>query len=113
MILKSCLIEQEEFILKPSYKYIKNTDKLIDSIKSLITKNNCSNLLLDLSGFNMIYAAQIGILASTHHFIKYIDGKITIIVDDENIKNYLLKLNFMKAEIIVNQPKSIDRQELS
>jgi hypothetical protein len=95
------LIKDDQFLIKPDHSH-NSIHELRQSIKNTIIDNDCHNLVIDLSGFNLIYASQIGILSSVQHFIKYPDGTLEIIVDSQEAKNMIVLLNIANAKIIVS-----------
>jgi hypothetical protein len=100
MKLNTCLIENNKFSIKPEYSP-NGIHELMQSIKNTIINNDCKDMSIDLSGFNLIYASQIGILTGIQHFIKYPDGSLEIIVDSEEAKNMIVLLNIANANVVV------------
>jgi len=100
------LIKDDQFLIKPDYSN-NSIHELRQSIKNTIIDNDCHNLVIDLSGFNLIYASQIGILSSVQHFIKYPNGTLEIIVDSQEAKNMIVLLNIANAKVTVTSPQGI------
>lgn len=73
----------------------------INEAKDYISRNNCLNLSIDISGLNMIDAIKVCVLSSTFHYAKYCGGQIKWFVKDENIKEQieLLRLDNTEVEI--------------
>lgn len=96
-------IEKDEFFLKPALTNSDSINKLMLSIKEFINAHDCKNLVIDLHDQHFIYATQLGILTATYHFIKYIDGEVHILVDNNAVKNSIEKLNLSNATVTFEQ----------
>ena len=103
MSLKAQQLSQRNFYLRPKHSCGESIEMLMSDIKEFIITNDCNSLILDLSGYNLIYASQLGILAATHHFINYINGEVTIIVDNDQTKEAINILNLANAKIVLTQ----------
>jgi len=102
MRIQTHQIEKDRFVLKPCQSCGDNLNELIREIRNFISETPCPKLILDLRGFNLIYATQLGILVSTYHFIHYINGEIKIIVDSEQAKLSIEKLCLTNAHTVMN-----------
>ena len=60
--------------------------EVINSIKSYINKNDCTNIDIDISRLNLIDASKLAILCSAYHFTRYPNGCIHWLVANEEIK---------------------------
>lgn len=83
-----------------NYVYIKpvhsdKTDQVILDVKKAIIMNDYKSLIVDLTNFNLFDSIRIGTIAATFHFVQYLNGKVTIIVNDmlakKTIENFKLK----------------------
>lgn len=99
--------EKNLFFLKPSGANKLGVDELMEHIKSFIAKNDCKNLELDLTEFNLIDATQIGVMASTCHFLKFLNGTVRIVVNSEETAKNIRFMNLTNAKITVNSTKQI------
>lgn len=70
-------------------------DQVIIDIKKSIIINDYKSVILDLTDFNLFDSIRIGTLVATIHFVHFLNGKVTIIVDDnlaqKTIENFKLK----------------------
>ncbi|MFA6989492.1 MAG: hypothetical protein WC197_05425 [Candidatus Gastranaerophilaceae bacterium] len=106
MNVDTILIENERFLIKPKYSP-NSIHELMQNIKEAVINNDYEDMIIDLSGFNLIYASQIGILTGIQHFIKYPEGTLEIIVDSEEAKNMIVLLNIANARISVQSEKNV------
>ncbi len=108
MTIKTYQLRQDVILIKPKCSFGNSVSNLVLEVKDFIKSNDCPSLMLDLCGLNVIYASQIGILASTHHFIKYLNGNIQIIVDDEVVAESIKKLRLANSQITIKEKEKKD-----
>lgn len=63
-----------------------NSEQILDKVKTYINKFDCPEMMLDLSGLNILEAAKVMVLSSTYHYKKYPQGKIKCRVQSDNVK---------------------------
>ena len=82
----------------------KNTDLMIDSLKSHIKNTDCNYMTLDISSLNLLDASKIAVECSTNHYLKYPQGLVDCIVKTNKVKNLIkdLILGNMKFLTIQN-----------
>lgn len=102
MDVNTCLIENDRFLIRPKYSP-NSIHELMQNIKEAIIDNDCQDMIIDLSGFNLIYASQLGILTGIQHFIKYPEGSLEIMVDSEEAKNMIVLLNISNARVSIKE----------
>lgn len=78
-----------------------NPVETADYISSYIENNYCENLSVDISYLNILDSNYVVTLASTKHYIKYPNGKITWKISSELIKNLNEYLELGNCEYIL------------
>ena len=73
----------------------------VDHINSYIDKHYCENMSVDISAMNIIDACHVSTLCSTHHYIKYPNGKITWKVSSESVREFNKDLELGNSEYIL------------
>jgi len=81
------------------------SEKVINDVKKVIVKENCSSLILDLSSFNLFDSIRVGTIIATYHFIQFINGKIFIIVQDNLAKKTLENFKLKNATVVISREK--------
>lgn len=82
--------------------------KLTDEFKSYISNESCQNVILDLTGLNLLDCIRLGSLAATYHFTQFLNGKIYLVVDTHEAQRSIKTLGLDNTVVIYN----CDRQTL-
>lgn len=96
--------------LKQNIAFIKpvhsdRADNVIVDVKRSIIMNDYKSFVLDLSDFNLFDSIRIGTIVATYHFIQYINGKMTIIVEDALAKKTIENFKLDNATIKLAQTR--------
>lgn len=73
----------------------------VDFIKSYIEKNVCENICVDISRMNILDACYVSTLCSTHHYIKYPQGKIEWRVSSDLVSEFSRDLELGNSSFIL------------
>ena len=84
-----------------SCKY--SVDNTINFIKDFIDTNNCKELEVNIRNLSAFDANRTIVFCSTHHFNKYIDGKIKWYVKDSFTIKLTLPFRLSNIEMVLNQ----------
>jgi anti-anti-sigma regulatory factor len=82
---------------------IKDSIKLVESIKNYIKENDCPDLSMDISSLNIIDASKITILCSTYHWAKYPDGSVSWLINSDEIRELVKPLNLGNINLVTVQ----------
>ena len=96
----------QQTILKEKFSInetIKDAIILIESIKKYIHEHDCPNLSMDISHLNIIDASKVTVLCSTYHWSKYPEGKISWLINSEDVKELVKPLNLGNIKMITVQ----------
>lgn len=104
MILKTKKLKNDVIFLKPVNFDFSNNNEIIDQIKDYVYSNDfCVNIILDLTEVNFLSSIKIGALISTYHFIKFLNGKTYILVNDIQAKKQIEKLSLNNVTVIYDK----------
>ena len=104
MLLKTANLRKNIAFIKPDSPAHKDIQEITEEIEEFISSKDCRhNVILDLTGLNVLSCVRIGVLAATHHFIEFVGGKIYIVVQDKLAKKYLELFNLSNTVVIYNQ----------
>ncbi|MEI8128757.1 MAG: hypothetical protein WCG95_03975 [bacterium] len=91
------VISNKEFSIKETFK---DAITLVETIKNYIHEHDCPDLSMDISYLNIIDASRVTVLCSTYHWSKYPDGKISWLINSEDIKDIVKPLNLGNINLI-------------
>ena len=91
------VISNKEFSIKETFK---DAITLVETIKNYIYEHDCPDLSMDISYLNIIDASRVTVLCSTYHWSKYPDGKISWLINSEDIKDIVKPLNLGNINLI-------------
>ena len=94
------VISNKEFLIN---KTTKDAINLVESIKNYIQEHDCPDLSMDISNLNIIDASKVTILCSTYHWSKYPEGKISWLINSEEVKDLVKPLNLGNINLITVQ----------
>lgn len=100
MVTTDPLFKQEAHLKVGNYK--ENVLEAVNEAKDYISRNECQNLSIDVSGLNLLDALKVCVLSSTYHYAKYCNsGKIRWFVKDIRTKEQIdmLKLDNVETEV--------------
>ena len=92
--------KKDSVFIKPVALSFDDPKEIIERIRAQFSKENCRNLILDLTEQSFLNSIRIGVLVATYHFCEFINGKIHIVVQDIQAKKYLDTLNFNGAVVV-------------
>ena len=87
------LPQSEELCLKSC-----DVKDAVSVLNSHITKNDCEFMSVDISSMNILDACYVSTMCSTHHFIKYPNGKINWKVSSQLVKDFTKGLELGNSE---------------
>ncbi|MEI8378213.1 MAG: hypothetical protein WCF95_06710 [bacterium] len=79
---------------------INSTNSIVELTKKYIFENDCPQLSMDVSDFNIIDASKVIILCSTYHYAKYPHGEIAWVINSSEVKNLVKSLNLGNIRLI-------------
>ncbi len=91
------VISNKEFSIKETFK---DAITLVETIKNYIHEHDCPDLSMDISYLNIIDASRVTVLCSTYHWSKYPDGKISWLINSEDINDIVKPLNLGNINLI-------------
>ncbi len=98
------IYSQETYLKVGNYK--ENVIEAVNEAKDFISRYDCPNLSIDVSGLNMMDALKVCVLSSTYHYAKYCkSGKVKWFVKDSLIKEQIEMLKLDNVEIEVKRAK--------
>lgn len=65
-----------------------NPTEAVEYINSYIAKHHCENMSVDISFMNVLDACYVSTLCSTHHYVKYPEGKINWKISSDIIREF-------------------------
>lgn len=89
-------------ILKKDFQAENNAIELVRKIKDFIHKNDCPNLMMDISKLNIIDASKVTILCSTYHWAKYPNGEISWKINSPEINEIIKPLSLGNIKLITD-----------
>jgi anti-anti-sigma regulatory factor len=104
MLLKTTNLRKNIVFIKPNAFINKDIKEILEEIKFFISSKECKqNVILDLTETGFLSSIKIGVLVATSHFLKFIDGKIYIVVQDKQAKKFIELLDLNNAVVIYSQ----------
>lgn len=92
----------QQAILTKDFQPENNAIEMVGKIKDYIQKNDCPNLMMDISKLNIIDASKVTILCSTYHWAKYPKGEISWKIHSPEIKELIKPLNLGNIRLITD-----------
>lgn len=89
----------KELVIKPVITSERNVESIIARVKMVILENPLVDAILDLTAVNFLDCIKIGTIVGTYHFLEFSGKKITILVNDTEVKKALESLSFNNIEI--------------
>lgn len=80
----------------------KSSEDIENKIGKFICTNDCEQMYIDLSTYNLFDAIKIATICSTKHFLKYRKGKIFLNLKDETTKNIISPLKLRNMVLKIN-----------
>ncbi len=77
-----------------------NYNCLTEQFKKYVNKNNCPEIFVDLSSFNIIDAMKFILFSSAYHYSKYPFGKFKCHVASDDIKDYIKIFTTANLELV-------------
>jgi len=98
--LKNIYAKKNIVYIKSTASSFENPEEIVENLRIKFSKENCRNVILDLTEQSFLNCIRIGVLVATYHFSEFLNGKIYIIVQDMQAKKYIETLNFSGAIVI-------------
>ena len=96
-------LKKDILYIKPKLDDSCSDDVLIEEIKNQIFEKSTTNLVLDLSCYSLFLAVRVGALISAYHFTEFPYGKLFIVVNNRQTKQFIQTLSFSNTTVIYNQ----------
>ncbi|OGI03079.1 MAG: hypothetical protein A2287_09550 [Candidatus Melainabacteria bacterium RIFOXYA12_FULL_32_12] len=104
MLLKTAKLRKNIAFIKPSNSAHRDIKEVLEEIKKFVSSKECKrNVILDLSELSFLSSIKIGVLASTYHFLEFINGKVYIVVQDKQVRRFIELLNLNNVVVIYNK----------
>ncbi len=96
-------LKKDILYIEPDLKDSSSDDVLVEDIKKQIIEKSTANLILNLSHCSLFLAVRVGALISACHFTEFPYGKLYIIVNNRQAKQFIQTLSFSNTTVIFNQ----------
>ncbi len=77
-----------------------NCEQILSKVEKYIKKFDCPEMMLDLTGLNILDATKVMVLSSAYHYKKYPRGKVKCKVQSENIKSLVSSFVTDNLEVV-------------
>ena len=103
MLIDTIRMDGNIIVIKPEGSEKGDLNQLAEEIKRFISNEGYNNIVLDLTGLNLFDGIKVGVLAATYHFIKFINGKIYLVVNNVQVKKSIDILNLSNAVVVFDK----------
>lgn len=83
-----------------NYFKFDNSSNISEKFRKYLEKQNCSDIMIDLSGVNIFDAMKFIVLSSSYHYQKYPSGKLKCHVGSDDIKDLALLFSAGNLEFV-------------
>ena len=73
---------------------------LATQFKKYVNHNNCPEIFVDMSSFNIIDAIKFILFSSAYHYSKYPSGKFKCHIASDDVKDYIQILTTSNLELV-------------
>ncbi len=96
-------LKKDILYIEPDLEDSSSDVVLVEEIKEQIIEKSAANLILNLSNCSLFLAVRVGALISACHFTTFPYGKLYIVVNNKQAKQFIQTLSFGNTIVIYNQ----------